>query len=461
MSHPARRAFGVPVAVMSLALACITLAGCTPPGATPREAGTDTPAERTAEWSITPSARLFTAQAIGSHIVVVHEHGVAVLDRKSGEERWSTAAEFPNRHQPAEHSVRVTADALVLLREPDKSEDPGTATVYDLATGEERATLEYRSDGLAEAAVTAEALLVQTAEPTTPGDRPSRSTLQSVDLRTGRTLWKQEYAGGFLTIQQVAHSSNPLFGPPRRDPLLAPESTVVLLRGRLKPRDEERTWVIDPRTGRTVGAPATPPHDTRVRLLDDRRYVAWADSAARGDCATRVAGYDVATGKQVWGLKAAVWRDGTDPDCSGAWKPSLVEHVLSTHTPGERPVLIDPADGKATWTGPAGFYPVGVSGDVVVGRDSRKDNTLVAFDISSSRQLWTAPDPVGLQGESDTVVPGYAIFASGADEVWTYQLNTGRKLRCAGANHMIAAGEGWLVTGLLGGGKRALRYFTL
>lgn len=429
--------------------------------------------KRQSQWTVRPTEKygpIVTAQAIDTSVVVVFESAIAVLDRKTGKERWSVAAAFPSNLQPAEQSVRVTADALVLLQEPDTRDEPGTATVYDLASGEQRASLDYgnspdyRSAGVARFSVTADTLLVEHAESTGSG-QDERHTLESVDLRTGRPLWKQDYGDLFPLIQPSTQTANPLFVPPPRDPLLAPDTTLVALRGyeTVGESHEYRTRIVDPRTGRTVGGPATTPQQSAVTLLDDKRYVEWDDDSE--DCGTRVNGYDAASAKPAWHLEAAAWRNGAKHECVDIWTPLVVEHHLLTHTPDEQPILVNPSDGKPTWTGPKGFYPIGVSGDVVVGRDSTKDDTVVAYDVSDFRQLWTAPDPGGIQNESDTVVRGYAIFASGSDEVWTYQLNTGMKLRCAGANHIIAAGDGWLVAGLRGDslddGKRALRYFAL
>ncbi|MGH3739392.1 MAG: hypothetical protein ACRDT6_27890, partial [Micromonosporaceae bacterium] len=87
------------------------------------------------------------------------------------------------------------------------------------------------------------------------------------------------------------------------------------------------------------------------------------------------------------------------------------------------------------------------------------------YDIGESRRLWSGPDPGAYRKESDTVVPDYAILTgAGFSDVWTYQLSTGDKLRCAGSNYVVAAGDGWLVTGLShlqDGDKPTLRYFAL
>ena len=454
---------GVLAGLLGVAL----VGGCTTPG-TARKSSGKAPQTRQAEWSIHPSeksGKIVAAQAIGTSVVVVYEHEVAVLDRRTGKQRWSVGAEFPNNLQPAEHSVRVTPDALVLLLEPEPGRhEPGTAIVYDLATGKKRATRAYYSDGTAHVAVTADTLLVETGTATNPGEEPATYALESVDLKTGRQLWSHDY-GDLRPQIQPGPGDNPLYDRPRRDPLLAQDSTLAALRGYEKSGRSHvyRTRIIDPRTGRTVGDPAETPQGSTVSLLDDRQYAVW-DNDDGTDCGTSVSGYQMTGDTRAWQLDLAAWRNETRPECTDLWEPMMVERRLLTYTPEEHPILVDPASGKTVWTGPEGFYPIGVAGDVVAGRDSRGDNAVVAYDISRSRRLWDARDVgEGIYFRSSTVVPGYLILAAGSDEVWTYHLRTGKKLLCAGAHQPIGAGDGWLVAGEPGdtGDKSELRYFAL
>ncbi|MGH3735669.1 MAG: PQQ-binding-like beta-propeller repeat protein, partial [Micromonosporaceae bacterium] len=413
------------LAAALVALACTAVAGCSLSGAEPPTVRPNA-AERTPAWSITPSdgyGATVTAQIAGSHLVMVFERQVAVLDRKTGEKRWSVGATFPNSLQPARESVRVTSDALVLLQESESGEDPGRATVYDLASGKERAALEYgrtahrRSNAKGWVAVTADTLLVVNALPGQSGEDAGQA-FESVDLSTGRALWRQESRA--RTRMSPAHHSNWSKAPPPRDPLLAPETTLIALQGyeEVGQGREDRLRIIDPRTGRTVGGPATMPRHGTVALIDDTRYAVWANSSA--SCGTSVTGYDVATAKLAWRQEAAGWRSEPTNECGLFWGPLLIEGRMLMHTPDERPILVDPADGEATWTGPEGHYPIGVTGDVVLTRDSRKDDALEGYDIGESRRLWSGPDPGAYRKESDTVVPDYAILTgAGFSDVWT------------------------------------------
>ncbi|MGH3658153.1 MAG: hypothetical protein ACRDUA_15975, partial [Micromonosporaceae bacterium] len=312
-------------------LTCTALAGCAMTGADPPKAAPEQ--TRAAEWSVTPSDRygpIVTAQVVDSDVVMVFERGVAVLDRGNGKQRWSVAAEFPGGLQPAEDSVRVTADAVVVLQGSDNSDEAGTATVHDLATGKQRGSLTYDlSDGPARVAVTADTLVAEKKESTGAGD--DRYTIESVDLDTGRSLWKRTYGHLFPLIEVSAPGGGARFVPQSRDPLLAATPTLVLLSGYEKdgavPR--YRTRVVDPRTGRTVGAPFENPDDNPVSLLDDKRFVMWDDESE--GCGAQVTGYQVANAKPVWKLEAAAWRDFPKPECHDVWAPLTVEGRLLTY----------------------------------------------------------------------------------------------------------------------------------
>ncbi|MGH3713779.1 MAG: PQQ-binding-like beta-propeller repeat protein [Micromonosporaceae bacterium] len=460
-----------PVGALVALLGVTLVASCTNPDPAARPRINDTP-QLAARWSVSLAdsyGQIELAQVIDQHIVVAFERGVAVLDRATGKQRWSTAADFPTLPQQGQ-GVRVTPDAVVVLnRTGTGASDPGTASAYHIATGKELASRAYdAADG--QVAVVGDTMLVKYQD---GGTQSKTYVLEAVDLKTGRELWKHTYDTFHPLIWQGPHEQRATHVS-TRDPLLAPGSTLVLLRGYEKVRDAKRgddlairLRVVDARTGRTVGGPYAAPDHRSMVLLDDDRYALWDDDPAPG-CETQVTGYGVGDGKQAWQLTAALWRYGhRKTDCAPYWRPLVLEGRLLTYTPDEKPVVVESATGTATWTGPEGFYPIGLGGDVLVGRDSRAGGGVTAYDFTSGKRLWgmsakDAPPQLTLS-EYDAVAGDYAILSTGYQQVTLYRLGTGEQRRCAGDNELLGAGDGWLLTGLHGiaDEKPQLRYFDL
>lgn len=460
------RSFGALVGVLGLAL----VVGCSNAAPDADEAPDASPAADknpglNAQWSVPVTdsfGEIELAQVVGDHVVVAFAAGIAVLDRATGEQRWATAAEFPIQAHKGQ-GVRVTPDAVVVLRAPSSgTRGPGTAVAYDIDNGNQLTTRPYDTDH-DEYAITGNTMVVKYQF----GDTESRTyAIEAVDLKSGRRLWKKTYDTFHPHIVKSPQERQASAIVQSRDPLLAAGATRLLLDGYEKGGDRPTPAVriVDVRTGRTAGGPYASPDGRDLAILDDERYAFWDDDPASG-CKTKVTGYGVADGKQDWQLTAGLWRNGAGGrECVPYWRPVMLEDRLLTYTPDEKPVVVEPESGTTTWTGPKGLYPIGLSGDLLVGRDSGGD-TVAAYDVTSGRQRWQVSVPSqAITSDYDTVAGEYAILSTGYGKVTLYPLDGGKPRPCAGDNEVAGAGDGWLVTTVqdaTNAERTQLRYFPL
>ncbi|WP_397571532.1 PQQ-binding-like beta-propeller repeat protein [Schlesneria sp. T3-172] len=261
--------------------------------------------------------------------------------------------------------------------------------------------------------------------------------LVSYDLHTGRTLWT---LGG--------SESRESFDPPLAGtyfygtPAVAGEELfVVASKG-----DDIRLWSLDRQSGSPLWSQLIAYSDTKIDLDIARRWI--TSQVAVGDgvivCPTTV-GWIVAIDQL---RKSVLWAHRYAPatnqsnherepgsqllpqrELNALWCPSapIISGNYVVYTPQEEPVLIclNATDGRRVWDQPKnnGLYLAGVFDQkvVVVGETS-----VVAYQLTSGNELWTAPFDEGvLPSGRGVVVEDHFYVPLSNGELRTINLKTG------------------------------------
>jgi len=422
-----------------LAVLLLLLAGGCTAGDVDRE-DDDLP-RREPVWSVSvPTAwGLVSAAAVHGDVVVARtREGVGALRRDNGAVVW-----FQRGFSGLSDRVYVIGDAVVVIG--------GSVTIdglriHDLTTGTVRFT---RQRSLRSAVVTKAGLVVAGCA---SGQGPC--TVSRLDLASGQPSWERVVpalvdllpAGAGTTRAFTADS----LIPDRSGPFDPPPVSVVLVDQR-----SDAQWTLasfDATTGRTL---AETPRTARLTQLPvtDQRYLSW-DSTADG-CPLPVNGHDPASGTQRWTVVVGQWSlvtVVTDREaCDSKWRPAVAGSRLLAMTPQEQPLVVDLADGRPLWTGPAGSHLLGLAGDVAVTQADHRRGDLAGTRLDGS-QLWKRPMKRGV----DRFAVVGSRFAYAAVEIgdgdaamglYVLETATGAGWKAAGSHQLLGMGAGWVLGG--------------
>ncbi|MEV6923725.1 PQQ-binding-like beta-propeller repeat protein [Dactylosporangium sp. NPDC051485] len=341
-------------AVRVLPVAVLLLAGCTEAAGPAVDDGPRAAAVWTAALPGEIGAPQRAVEAEG-RVLVRAERGLAVLDGGSGAVRWQ---------RPADKAAAVALTrAGVVLAEPGRP-----VRVLDAGTGAElRAFTDVRDrDRFTIGADAAYRLR--------PGPDP---TLTAVDLATGAARWSRPLRGA-QTVWYV-RAAEPLQPGP-----------IAVVPVAVQGVDGHRSIVsLTTAAGDQVATvPIADP--AGVRLAAPDMLLAW--DTQRTACDVTVTAYDLSAGASRWTATVGQWllsRPDDAPQCAAPGYLAVAGDWLLTLDPAERPQVRDVHNGDPAWTGPAGDYPLGVAGGIVVTRTDHGRGPLAGYDLSGGERRWT------------------------------------------------------------------------
>jgi outer membrane protein assembly factor BamB len=423
----------------------VALAACT--RTPPPPPGPDHGPSRPATWSTSLPADLgrpLRGHVTEQSVVVQTERGLVVLDRTTGAPRWRQAT----GGGPGSRAV-VAGSTVVLL---DQDAIRGTARIFDLAAGTQRATFATTS------APGALVVGASTAFAVSPASEPGTAyRVTAFDLATGALRWQRDYPGPVqLSTQDTGGYASPL----------SPADLGTLVVNVQQPDKQWTTTSVAVDTGADVARFSGPTQlrlDRGVRVMSGTTVLRWDPQAPA--CGLSITGYDARAGVQRWQDTIGQWQLERSPDdasCGPPWTPRVSGTRLLSMDTGERPQVRDIESGAVRWTGPAGSYPLTTAGDVVVVRDNHGVGNLVGYDIASGAKLWhVEPDAVNQRplsppnsehaGAGDRLVIAMRVMEQGAStsgRVVLYDARSGKaQWMSTGSVHLLGASPEGVVVG--------------
>jgi outer membrane protein assembly factor BamB len=403
-----------------------------------------------AAWSVrlTGLGPVRTATVTGDAVVVVGEEKLAVLDKRDGRLRWDKPID--------QRRVRVGDGGVVVYSR-------GSATVYDLGTGEERFARTFTGD----VAVTTSTAVVNDCP-----DGGARCQLVAVDLATGGQRWQTSYPrhpGWEQSWASVEVLGSPMVlgGNQRAEPMSTRSAEVVLVREGREPDGRWKTVSRSITTGEPVGTYSLP--EGTAWTVTDQTLLSW--DIRRKECDVPVTAFNPRTGERTWTVTAGQWHlpEGVygahDVTCEGsAWAPMVAGPSMVTMTTDARAQLVDLATGQVRWTGEQGVHALALTDGAVIARGDGGDaDELVGLDPRDGRRTWTAPLPDDGLGDTEwlnrTAAVGNRFLYS-----YTYTYpgpgvrfrevlrlvdgTSGRLMWAAdGSNFLLGAGDDWVLAG--------------
>jgi len=340
--------------------------------------------ERAPAWSARMPVELgrpLRAQPAGDVVLVQGEKGVAAFARGDGAPRWQRAGGDRN------DLVAIAGTAVVIVAASGGVGAPGR--ILDLATGSDRAA--FPVSGPHSVAVTSTA--VYAVSGLNPGRTP-RYRLSAYDPANGAVRWQRDIADRV----QLADWATGLESPP----LAAPAAGEIVVNLETAEADVWAVTGVAADTGAEIARLAQPVRNlahTRQRVADGT-LLQWDSTGS--ECAMPTTAYDIRTGQQRWRQTFGRWEPASAPGgprCGPgtAWNPRVGAARLLTTSADERPQVNNLASGSARWTGPAGQYPVLMTGDVVLTRAERGAGDLVGADTTAGAERWRIPAGAGEQ----------------------------------------------------------------
>lgn len=338
------------------------------------------------------------ATLAGDIVVVAGEEDVVVgLDAGTGEPRWRL---------DDVGSPHVAGDALV-----DTEPDDAIATVFDLATGQER----FRVDRLTfvDVAVTAESLLML--------DCGVPCRLSAHSLRDGATLWEtplelapggagpdaddeNEFVAMPVRSARIA-PANTGRADDRAESLQAPPAGLVAVRGGPAYADGGSTVpaiTVDTRTGAIVTRWRTENlgefSGNRHQLGDLLVELTFSADGDDGD----VFGYDLRAGQLLWRRPLDEFTFRAGEAAANRYEPGLAGTdtgaVILTEPALNRVGLVDLRSARPRWESGTDLSVLSAAGDTAVAwnRDPLTDDVpfeLVGFDVTTGDRRWAWPSP--------------------------------------------------------------------
>lgn len=398
---------------------------------------------------------------VGDFVVADAGDALSVFDRQRGGRRW----QLQRGHQTR---LWVGDAAIVEYGAPAESQ-PDALRVIDLDTG---AASPWQQATLVD--VTQDTLVTERC--TSPPDRYS-CVLTAVDLATRAVLW------------QTAEDPDDIVGGPpwTAKPDEEPWNHIVEpMRGHDTPtlvfhesgRTTNTVTVVDIRTGRRLHTWQIPAHADLAANFHTAVVVAntliTVDRVGRDDddCRTRLAAFDVTTGKPRWQVDTAPWRHSLSHDdymvefeCDLFDQIGLVDTTLITMTTDRRPQLIDIPTGVVRTFGERGMQPIGFAAGTLVVQDYGTTRDIVTFDAGTGRERWRvkpaprkSPEFKDLPPDTPTataiaVFGGRLVYRRDNDDyprkirLYIADIRQGKLIWATDEVRVSGVGPGWLASG--------------
>lgn len=345
-----------------------------------------------------------------------------------GERVWEHPVEEFGPEVGVADEVVVVSVSIDSLFEDEDYEWPGRedTVALDLETGEEV----WRDQDASFVSVYSDAVLMTECTGEQAGNIGD-CTLYARDPQNLATLWSTPT---YASAQAVGGGT--WTGEPLPDPLLI-ESY---------PNGHEDRTVTAYEDGNALASVQT--HDGSFVAGDTLVFYDDYDDNPADECTATLTGYGLRGGERLWQIEAETAKTEDLVSCGGLATVRPRDGMLPLTIGGEA-ALVDLATGETAWTAPEAGRAVGLGpgADVLAVAVEGETDNLVAYDVESGDELWTATASIGASTRTSAV--GSTLWVHGSASMWgwsdygvvAYNLETGEGLALPGSAKEFRPGQ--------------------